>query len=232
MRAFWDQDQGGRNFGDALTAVLFEHMLGVRLEWSEPEAADVFGVGSLAEAIPVGFTGIVFGTGKMFAHTALDLSQARVLALRGPLTAEDSGADCDLLGDPGLLVRDLPWGKVAPRDLGTAWLPHYVDERSGVGYRIDILGGVPAVLDEVARCERIVTSSLHGLVLADAFGIPSLWDPCPAVAGEGFKFRDYAASYGETIRPGVWRMAPPDQVMRKHDALLAALLSLDLAVAA
>ncbi len=220
MRAFWDQYAGGRNFGDALTRELFAHA-GRDLTWAPPEEAELFGIGSLAEAIPAGFTGTVFGSGKMFASSTLDLSSARVLALRGPLTAYGSGAAaCGLLADPGLLVWDLPYGRIASVDQrGIGWLPHYVDERRHDGYRIDVLSGVQNVIDEVARCERLVTSSLHGLVLADALRIPSMWDPHPDVMGDGFKFADYAASYGETIRPGEWRLAPADRVVAKVDAL-------------
>lgn len=224
MRAFWDQDRGGRNFGDALTAVLLERLAGVEVEWSEPESADLFGVGSSAEAIPPGFSGIVLGTGKMFSSSALDLRAARVLALRGALTAEGSRADCPLLADLGLLASDL--APAVEPDIEVAAMPHYVDDRTWDMPRINVLAGVDEVIRLASRCRRIVSSSLHGLVLADALGIPSLWEPHGGVAGEGYKFRDYASAYGETIRPGVWRMADPDVVERKRVELRSAVASL------
>lgn len=221
MRAFWDQDRGGRNFGDAFTAWLLARH-GVEVEWSPADQAELIGVGSLAEALPPGYAGALFGTGKMFAATQLDLRAARVLALRGVLTAEGSRATCDLLADPVLLAAD--WAPSVAQDIPLGAIPHYVDRRGfGDAHRIDIMAGVETVIAAVARCEKVVSSSLHGLVLADALGIPNRWEPHPGVLGEGFKFRDYVSAYGELIRPGVWRLADRGQVAAKQEALRQAL---------
>jgi hypothetical protein len=219
MKTFWDQSHDGSNFGDALNVEVFRRLAGIELEWSEPEDADLFGIGSIAEAIPKGFPGIVLGTGKMFEESVIDLSSARVLALRGPLTGQS-----DLYADLGLLASDLT--QTVSRDVAVGWLPHYVDERLYYGERIDILAGVDSVIAAVARCKRLVSSSLHGLILADALGIENLWEPHHGVLGKGFKFRDYASSYGETITPGVWRLADREQVVTKQQALRSALETL------
>ncbi len=217
LRAFWDQALDGRNFGDALTAVLFDRLAGIRLEWSEPESADLFAIGSSAEAIPAGFSGTVLGTGKMFADSRLDLGVARVLALRGRATADGSGAAPVLLADLGLLAIDL--APAVERDVVLGWIPHYVDDRPMPGYRIDVLGGVMDVIAQAARCQRIASSSLHGLILADALGIERRWEPHPGVLGDGFKFQDYASSYGQTIEPRVWGQADRAQVAQKQESL-------------
>lgn len=45
----------------------------------------------------------------------------------------------------------------------------------------------------------ILSSSLHGLVVSDAFGIPNQWlEFSDNVVGAGFKFRDYADGIGRT----------------------------------
>lgn len=219
MRAFWDQSHEGRNFGDALTAALLPG-----ITWSEPELAELFGVGSSAEAIPAGYRGYVLGTGAMYAKTRLDLSSAKVLAVRGALTAKAAGLSDVLLADLGLLAPDL-YGSVL-RDVAVGWMPHYVDDRDRDGLRIDVLADPDEIVARASRCERIVTSSLHGLILADALGIPSMWDPHPGVEGKGFKFRDYASSFGETIKPHVWRQAPVEKVAQKQAALRQAIRSL------
>lgn len=222
LRGFWDQDRGGRNFGDALTAVLFDRFAGVRVEWAPPEEAELFGIGSALEAVPHGFTGVIFGTGKMFASSTIDLRRARVYALRGALSADRARATCDLLADPGLMAGALRPDSTEP-DIALGWIPHYADRRRLPGERIDILGPVAETVALAARCRRIRSSSLHGLVLADALGIPSAWEPHDRVLGEGFKFRDYASGFGETIEPGEWRQAPPDLVERKVERLRRAL---------
>ena len=52
------------------------------------------------------------------------------------------------------------------------------------------------ILRTIGACKRIVTSSLHGMIVADAFGIPRRTELCSQMEREGgrFKFDDYSAS--------------------------------------
>lgn len=58
-----------------------------------------------------------------------------------------------------------------------------------------------SVIDQIVQSKLIISSSLHGVILADAYGVPSVW-----YRGLGkdidFKYLDYYASTGrkpETI---------------------------------
>jgi pyruvyltransferase len=54
-----------------------------------------------------------------------------------------------------------------------------------------------SVIQQISNCQKIVTSSLHGMILADAMGIPRRFEPSPTwdvAQGGMFKFRDYLAS--------------------------------------
>jgi len=77
---------------------------------------------------------------------------------------------------------------------------------------IPITGGIEHVLREASKCERIMSSSLHGIILADALGIENQWEYSERVFGKGFKFRDYASALGETIEPGEWRLGNQEKV--------------------
>jgi hypothetical protein len=64
---------------------------------------------------------------------------------------------------------------------------------------IDICGTAASVLEGIGACEAILSSSLHGLIVADSLGIPNHWmelnrGPEP-VSGAGFKFRDYYSAF-------------------------------------
>lgn len=232
MKAYWALGGPLGNFGDLLTPLIFQRVAGVELEWVEREDAEVFGVGSIAELIPPGFTGFVIGSGCMFSDP-VEIHQARVLALRGVLTARAAGLHPPLLADLGLLAPDLvqrrPRQKVP---LGT--LRAGGDPRPPAGLPLDPENGDPlALIADAARCERIVSSSLHGLVLADALGIVNMWDPYHASdAGAGFKFRDYASAYGERIEPYRWRLADQGQVRSKQADLRLILQGVALEAAA
>ena len=48
------------------------------------------------------------------------------------------------------------------------------------------------VVRGIASSRFVLSSSLHGLVVADAFGVPACWvAPTTKVEGAGYKFRDY-----------------------------------------
>lgn len=207
--AYWSRQP---NFGDQLTRVLLGSLAGIHVRFAKAGSAELFAVGSIAEYIPPGYTGTVLGTGKMHAATVLDLSRARVLALRGPLTAEGSGADCALYGDLGLLLRRVAPPLTGEHPLGV--LPHFKDKDLAGRWSkrgnlfIDAEQDPLKVTRAAARCERIVTSSLHGVILADTLGIPVRWEPSPEVYGGGFKFHDYNMGlHGERMPEHEWRTA-------------------------
>jgi pyruvyltransferase len=222
MKAYWALGSGRGNFGDLLTPLIFAKF-GIPLEWVEREDAELFAVGSIAELIPGDFAGVVLGTGCMYADPVA-FPLARVLALRGILTARLAGLHPPLLADLGLLAPDLI-GRHRKRDIPLATVRAGGDPRPAMGLALDPEDGDTVGLIEAAsRCRRIVSSSLHGIVLADALGIVNMWDPYPTAPP--FKFRDYASAYGERIESWTWRLADQAMVRRKQDALRVAVRSL------
>ena len=224
MRAYWWRQRA--NFGDALTPLLLERLLGVSVSWATPAQAEMVACGSVLTHLGRSFTGQVWGTG--FAHRArLALPQASIGAVRGPLSAELLGMRGVPLGDPALLVDQLDVRPSAEHALGV--VPHWEDRRLADRYpqalHIDVSADPLQVVRSIASCERIVSSSLHGLIVADAFGLPRRWETFPRIQGGGFKFHDYAGALGLRAEPGVWVTASRQRVERVRADLLGALQS-------
>ena len=68
------------------------------------------------------------------------------------------------------------------------------------------------VCRDISGCERILSSSLHGLIIADSFSIPNrrigFYNN---LKGGDFKFEDYASALGR-LDIGITQLAHPDQV--------------------
>lgn len=56
--------------------------------------------------------------------------------------------------------------------------------------------GVEEITDEICSCRRILSSSLHGLIVPHAYGIPALRVESSAIPGDGSKFEDYFTVVG------------------------------------
>lgn len=205
------------NWGDKLNPALVGQISGRRVRHASdvPPGEDpgtVFSViGShLRRARP---NYVVWGTGFIGSGDVLGGAPRAVTAVRGPLSREKllaAGVDCPpVYGDPALLYPALHAARRDPRfDLG---IIQHVRERGeipvpaaepGVATRIiDITGSLRGVADAIVSCRRIVSSSLHGIIAAHAYGVPASWITFSDLPlGDGFKFRDYWASVG---RPDV-----------------------------
>jgi len=218
--------RGRPNFGDLLTPLLAERFTDVRLVWAPAACARVVISGSILEHLPAGWPGIVAGAGKLHEASTVDLSRATVLGLRGPLTARDIPGEY-ALGDPGLIADELVTGVQKVHNLGI--VPHWSD--AALEHRAEFKRYNPliirtsadplTVIRQIGSCRKIVASSLHGLILADAFGIPRRTEllPRPTHEGGDFKYRDHAACVGLPFVLGLTQEAPRHIVQERQHAL-------------
>jgi pyruvyltransferase len=207
---FWFRRR--QNFGDAIAPHMVAHFAGVEAVWTPPRWSEAVVIGSVAGRVSHGYRGVVVGVGKIDESMTLDLSRARVLGLRGELTWRGSGVSGDIaLGDSGLLAAELVGGR-PPTQYALGVVPHYHDRELAGRYPdaeiIDVGKHPVEVIRKIAACERIVSSSLHGLITADSFGIARRWEPSERLIGGRFKFADYASALGIKLEPDVWATAP------------------------
>ena len=187
-----------KNVGDTLSKPILEYFLNTNVELVHQDCCGKFvGVGSIIWAVRPGDT--VWGTG-LITDTIPTLPTCKVLALRGKLTAKNLKCDCKVFGDPGLLLP-LMYDPYIEKKHKIGIVEHYVDKGlyKHEGHRIDVTQPWKTFVDEINSCERIISSSLHGLVISEAYGIPVEWVVLSnRVVGGGFKFRDYLTGTNRT----------------------------------
>lgn len=195
---YWFHDPD--NFGDELTPWLLPRY-GIVPHWTKPQKARLAGVGSVLHEFPEDFAGAVWGSG-LIRDIFRPMPRATFLAVRGALTAARVGAPASTpLGDPGLLLaRNIPRASTV-WDLGLVL--HKIHRGYGEFMRfanryprnvlvIDVGLGPEEVTRQIGSCAGILTSSLHGLIVADSFGIPAAWMTLqPTPIGGVFKFLDH-----------------------------------------
>ena len=153
---------------------------------------------------------IIWGSGLIDETMKLSVRPEAVLAVRGYLTWEKLKQQGirgpQIFGDPGIFLPCL-YPKETPRwSLGI--VPHYMDQNepfilraaAGGAKIIDVTAPLEQVAAALSGCERILSSSLHGLIFAHAYGIPGAWIKISnRVLGDGFKFFDYYSSIGVSM---------------------------------
>ena len=224
------------NFGDALSPLLVKHFGGVDSTWADPMLCGLVSTGSVLDVLPqTGYRGVVAGSGKLFDSTSIDLTQARVLGVRGFLTLGDAlltekqARDVIAIGDPALLAAELAPVIYHDHDIGI--VPHWSDtelyDREVAKFKswgaeqplfIDVTADPLTVIGQIGGCKKIVASSMHGIIVADAFGIPRRAERYPAMDTSKYenpyKFADYSSSIRQYVEFGQLQEAPRIHVER------------------
>jgi pyruvyltransferase len=222
MHIYWpfDNNRSTHNFGDAINPFIGEFFSGEKVtninsNEDKIKASDkpylVCGSSMTFVKIPT----IVWGSAVLTPRWKIKVNPIKICAVRGPRTRKyliEKGIKCpEIYGDPGLLCPMMFKAKKT-KEYSLGIIPHVVDRKQVSEWRlpdgmlnIDIRDGFQKVVNQVNKCERIISSSLHGLVLADAYQIPSLWaviTGVPTAKGKEFKYLDYLDSIGaQTYKP-------------------------------
>lgn len=134
----------------------------------------------------------------------------RFLALRGELSRRNvermTGKTLDIpTGDAGILADRLLDGLPEKRyELGI--IPHICDlkdeaaaqlaEKYENALLINVKDEPLEVVSQIAQCRYVLSSSLHGLIVADSFNVPNMHIVFgERLKGDGYKFDDYYSAY-------------------------------------
>lgn len=159
----------------------------------------------------------VWGTGffKDYSNQNIKLARKNLsfIAVRGALSQgiieKALGATINpVLCDGGILASELfPQPAIKKYRLG--FIPHFKEH--SVANKIGIIDKVNRidsstvidlreepldVIKKISECELIVSSSLHGCIVADSFHIPNIRVRISDIPGSGFKFDDYYSGFG------------------------------------
>lgn len=189
--AVWAWSEGVVNFGDELGPHLLAR-LGYRVRRvPEVRDADLIACGSIIEGAAANARRgtIIWGSGLMYGEH-VDTARLDIRAVRGRLTASVLGVDVPT-GDPASLVPMLYQRPRVKHSLGV--VRHYVDQNPypWADIVIDTTAPIDDVIASIGSCARIASSSLHGLIVAEAWGIPAIRLHHPEVAGANFKWLDW-----------------------------------------
>lgn len=209
VKMFWWNEQP--NFGDALNPILLKHFFDIEAVWSPLSEARLVGAGSCLQWVASEVKAHphemhIWGTGYMYdKESPVASSMVKHHAVRGANSKLLGKLTDVVLGDPGILsslLFEKQIGKkyrvgVVPHlwnqddDVLTSIANHYSDVKI-----ISVSDDPLIVLEDIASCDFIFSSSLHGLIVADSFGIPNQWvGLTKELFGGNWKFDDYYSVY-------------------------------------
>lgn len=191
----------GNNFGDLLTPYIFDYF-NIPYQFTNKKTADTICIGSIAGLAKDNTH--VLGSGIMRQKDNLNLN-ARWKFVRGPYTRKKilaSSNNCpDKFGDPALLLPLI--AKESKKEYEIGIVPHFVDysdiEKEYPNYNvINLVNDNPiTVAKEITKCKKIISTSLHGIICAHAYGIPAAWCKYSSrLNGDDIKFHDHYEAVG------------------------------------
>ncbi|WP_265501156.1 polysaccharide pyruvyl transferase family protein [Paracoccus beibuensis] len=173
----------------------------------------LFGIGSIlgTRVLQAYDRVLVCGSGSGYSSLGpVDPDRVRISWVRGPLTARLLGLDDSIaISDPASLLTVMPEFAQLPRGgNGTIFIPHRSTAQLQINWgRIGQMCNLQVVLPnqdakEVIRkiigADLVVTESMHGAIMADAFRIP--WVPIKiSNQFNDHKWNDWAMGLGLTI---------------------------------
>lgn len=173
-----------------------------------PWQKGLFAIGSILDYS--NYKTLIWGSG--FREYESSFSGGKVYAVRGKLSLSKIPTKAKVgdvaLGDPALLLP-LIYRPKSEKKYNVSIVPHFVEydffkEKYGEKYNIiDVrTNNVESVIDEIVNSKYILSSSLHGLIVAHAYATPALWIKHGWINSSDYKFKDYFSGVGIDLYDG------------------------------
>jgi pyruvyltransferase len=222
IKLYWWRGEGEanpdrRNFGDYLSPLLIEMVARRPVVYAPARDADLIGIGTILAKSRKARNIIgwprplhIWGSGAGSGDDRLS-SRHHYHAVRGKLTQACVEKYCGAVaglakGDPGLLAAEYWSGRPRPpKKYRLGVVPHFVDQASPFiknllemqgSHMIDVFLPPAEVIREILMCDHVISSSLHGLIVSDAFHIPNRRMVVSEQVKFDMKYDDYYSAFG------------------------------------
>lgn len=202
------------NFGDELNLYILQRVLKIYVYKSNKKRHQLFAIGSILQnllkkkfSLPLRHPTTIWGSGFIQSDNKKFIKKPlKVLALRGYVSKQrlekllNHSLNNIALGDPGLLSHKLIDTSKITKKYKVGIIAHYIDANEDflnnihlTDYTVlDITQNPITLLHQIAECEVILSSAMHGLIAADSLNIPNCWIKISDnLEGVDYKFNDY-----------------------------------------
>lgn len=198
-------EEGSNNFGDMLVPIIVKWISGKEVKYvPQRTTKKLLVIGSeMANPRTLQEDDIVWGYGANRNKIIRPPKNVQFLAVRGKKTRNLIEADVpEIYCDPALLMSKIYQPKVIKKyKIGI--VPHYVDKEFFKNIIdpsiliINVQDNVYKIINEINSCEIIISTSMHGCIVAESYGLPTVWLKVGnKIDGLEFKWNDYLTSTG------------------------------------
>lgn len=180
------------NLGDALAPVILDWMLERKGLSTDCATRKTYALATVGSIVDLGrFDSVVWGSGLQSFEAVVNVSKAKykkldIRAVRGPFTRQalqTCGYSCpEVYGDPGILLPMIYQPQSKEKTDKTILISHYASEEPNAhdyGEQLEMLdiktADYKGFIDKLCTAKKVISSSLHGIILAEAYGIPAVF---------------------------------------------------------
>lgn len=198
---WWRMNGAQQNVGDSLSPVVVEYMkkqCGIGNNISGRRNTHLYAIGSIIDGgyqnATIWGSGLIRGDKEFWWRKIRKLD---VRCVRGPETRRvliNNGYTCpECYGDPALLMPLIYSPKVTEKKYQYRVIQHYIYRNPLKNSLNPLTNNWQDFIHELVHSELIISNSLHGIILAEAYGIPAILLKHNM---NMFKYRDYYYSTG------------------------------------